>query len=901
MDRTRHINIANWNSNGLTNKMGEVINFIHNHGIDILIITETKLQTRHKIKIKNFTIHRRDRPVRRGGGVMIAIHNRVPHRLLQPTNSDIEHVSVQIGNDTTITAAYNPPDNLMTDQDLDALVKLSNKTLTIGDFNARHRFWNNHQNNRNGNTLLDYTINNNVTIIAPDAPTHHPQNGMTPTYIDLTINRNVTQNLEPTVLNELNSDHLPVIFTLKNVKINDTQRQTYLYDNNTDWNKYRRILNENTIINNNITTGGDLDIEIAKITENIQKARDEIAKKFTLKPQEDRIPQTILNKIRIKNGLRRQWQRHRRTEDRNRLNELQNEIRTDIQRYKNLVWTNKLRNLNVRDNSLWKMTSQLRKNYITVTTLENTTDQTYAYSDKDKAKLLAEHFERVYVCTPDETQEQKNITETMRPAVTKMIPDRQTMEKLICRPNEILEIIKKLANKKAPGPDEISNILLKRLPLKTIVQLTYIINSILKLQHFPSAWKQAIIIPILKPGKNSADPNSYRPISLLNTLSKVAERVILNRLKAEQNKLNIRQDEQFGFQETLSTELPVAKLGHDIITGFNKQQNTVLLLLDMEKAFDTVWHEGLLYKLKHVLGFSAHMTNLLKSYLTNRSFVVRVNNTQSVRKNTSSGVPQGTVLAPKLYTLYTTDIPKYTSTKTLLFADDTAIYATSYYAEVANKHIKYHLMKLLPYYKHWKIKINANKTEIVIFTQKFTNNKIREKLKINDVTIQDKITGKYLGITLDYRLSFVQQISNALKRTYLATRGIYPLIAKNSELDTNNKILLYKTIIRPILTYGSNVWHKTSATQKHRMQIYQNKILRTITNSNRYTNMRRLHQQINVQKIEEFIDDKADKFYRNTILRNNLTRDIASIRHNNDQIIKHKYLHQRLPLFFEPP
>ena len=837
------LNVANWNCNGLSNKMGEVIDFIQKHDIDIMTITETKLQPTHKTKIRNFTIHRADRPNRRGGGVMIAVHHRVPHRLLPQTNSAIEHVSVQIGSNITITAAYNPPDNLITNNDLDQLTSLSNSNLTIGDFNARHRFWKNHINNRNGNTLLDYATDNNIVIIGPEVPTHYPQNGTTPTYIDLILNNNVTQDIRATVLDELNSDHLPVTFTLKNVKVNDMQKKTYIYNEHTDWEKYKRILTSSTIINNNITDIHQLEEEVAKLTTNIQKTRDKIATKKLLIAKEDRLPQQLMDKIRSKNRLRRQWQRHRRPEDRIRLNELQTDIRTSIQDHKNLVWTNKLNNLNVRDNSLWKMTKQLRKSFATVTTLHNQSDNAYAYSDDDKAKLLASHYEAVYVCTPDDTQEQTDITVTMRQPYTRAPLNRQTLADLTCRPGEVLAIIKKLANRKAPGPDDIPNILLKRLPLKTKVQLAYIIDAILKLQHFPSAWKQAIIIPILKPGKNGADPNSYRPISLLNTLSKVAERVILVRLKTIERKLKIKQDEQFGFREHLSTELPVAKLGQDVVTGYNKQQNTVLLLLDMEKAFDTVWHEGLLHKLKNVLGFPQYMTNLLQTYLTNRSFKVRVNNTMSAEKTIHSGVPQGTVLAPKLYTLYTTDIPTYPNTKTLLFADDTAIYASSFSAEVANKHIKYHLLRLLPYYRHWKIRINANKTETIIFTQKYTNNKIREKIKIDDVTIQNKQTVKYLGITLDYRLSFKPHVTNALKRAFLANKAIYSLMAKDSGLSENNKKLLYKTILRPILTYGSHVWHKTSDTQKHRLQVYQNKILRLTTNSNRYTNIQQMHEQ----------------------------------------------------------
>lgn len=190
-------------------------------------------------------------------------------------------------------------------------------------------------------------------------------------------------------------------------------------------------------------------------------------------------------------------------------------------------------------------------------------------------------------------------------------------------PKEIFNIIRTLPTRKAPGIDNIQNIILKNLPRKPLVQLTNIINATLKLLHFPSHWKTGNITPILKKGKNQIEPSSYRPISLLSTMSKIhiTERVILKRLNDFEEKENITVDHQFGSRKSHSTVQQVVRITNDISTNFNENAVTVMLLLDIEKAFDKVWIDGLIYKMiqykyPHVL------IKFINAYLKNRHFIV---------------------------------------------------------------------------------------------------------------------------------------------------------------------------------------------------------------------------------------------------------------------------------------
>ncbi|GFW12209.1 probable RNA-directed DNA polymerase from transposon X-element [Trichonephila clavipes] len=164
-------------------------------------------------------------------------------------------------------------------------------------------------------------------------------------------------------------------------------------------------------------------------------------------------------------------------------------------------------------------------------------------------------------------------------------------------PSEIISYIKKSNSKKAPGKDGISNRMTKNFTLKAILILTILINKILTLNFFPKAWKEAIIFPILKPGQNKNIPSSYRPISLLSTLSKIIESIILTRLKEFIYTNNIINPNQYGFTNKLSTLHPLLNLTEAISEGFQSKKSTGAVFLDIQKAFDYVWLTVLTYKL----------------------------------------------------------------------------------------------------------------------------------------------------------------------------------------------------------------------------------------------------------------------------------------------------------------
>lgn len=468
----------------------------------------------------------------------------------------------------------------------------------------------------------------------------------------------------------------------------------------------------------------------------------------------------------------------------------------------------------------------------------------------------------------------------------------------LTNPTEIKSIIKKLPSKKAPGHDNLDNKIIKNLSTKVIVQLMYLINAVLKTNYFPETWKLALIIPIPKPLKDITNPVNYRPISLLTCLSKIAEKVILNRINSFDKKHKIIIDEQFGFRGGHNTSMQAARIAHAITLNYNKSNVTSLVLLDIEKAFDTVWIEGITYKLIKYK-FPQALIKLLHNYLTGRKFKIKINASYSRVRYPKAGVPQGSVLGPVIFSYFMNDIPKFKQTKLAVYADDTAIYSHSCNAQVATKQTQIHTHLVCEFANKWKIKLNNSKTEHIVFTRKFTNNTVYEPLRVEEMRIQQAQNSiKYLGVRFDKRMSFMSNTKNLVNKGHKTIRMLYPLLNRNSRLSVNTKKLLYTAIIRPVITYACPVWCSMSKTSMLKLQRIQNKCLRLALNKDRYKTIRELHEQSGLETIDQFTKRISTNFYKKHIRNSELTRDIILSQNqiNSLPMDKHKLIYSKLNL-----
>lgn len=242
-------------------------------------------------------------------------------------------------------------------------------------------------------------------------------------------------------------------------------------------------------------------------------------------------------------------------------------------------------------------------------------------------------------------------------------------------PISIAELNSALTNlrSKAFGSDFVSNVMIKNLSTANRKSWLYVLNQLLSSGFVPPSWKTAIVIPVLKPGKNAADVDSYRPIALTSCEAKAFEKIINARLQWHLDKINAIPKQQIGFRRNCSTSDHLIRLETAVKKGFNNSESTFGIFLDLTKAYDLTWVEALLFKLSR-LKVSGSLLLWLKNFLSCRILRVRINSTLSSSSLLFIGLPQGGVLCPTLWIvmMYDFPLPSNPLIELFLFADDIA-------------------------------------------------------------------------------------------------------------------------------------------------------------------------------------------------------------------------------------
>lgn len=391
-------------------------------------------------------------------------------------------------------------------------------------------------------------------------------------------------------------------------------------------------------------------------------------------------------------------------------------------------------------------------------------------------------------------------------------------------PTEIKALILNLKNKKAPGPDGITNEVLKASVEYTTQPLSYLINLALSTGKFPSNLKTATIKPLFKGGDKSKLTN-YRPISLTSSIAKIFEKVLKNRLVSYLDKNNVISKNQFGFQQNKSTQDAIAKLTSIIYEAVDKKKACLGVFVDLAKAFDTVNHGLLLDKLEH-LGVRGIAYNLFKSYLQNRTQRVQVNGVLSNIETVTCGVPQGTVLGPIMFIIYINDLLNINSSGTLIsFADDTVIvYTADCWSEVINT-TKTDLKVILDHFKINELTVNTKKTNILPFTSYEKYLPDCDNIALENIKIEFVSSIKYLGIYLDSFLRWdihVQSVTNKLRGM------IFKFYNFRNFLSVNHLKILYHNLVESILQYGIIGWGGIRKTYIIQLERIQKRILKII-------------------------------------------------------------------------
>lgn len=218
-------------------------------------------------------------------------------------------------------------------------------------------------------------------------------------------------------------------------------------------------------------------------------------------------------------------------------------------------------------------------------------------------------------------------------------------------------------------------------------------------------------------------------------------------------------------------------------------------------------------------------------------------------------MPQGSVLSPMLYNFFTYDIPKLDYCKLALFADDTAIFTSSKFFKDISKKLNRDTIKLIRFFSKWKIKLNNSKSVACYFTRRRTKQipKRTDNIKVGDNHIPWNNVIKYLGCHLEGRLTMKTQIKSSINKSIMSLKSLYPLVNRKSLLSVSVKNQIYKLYFRPVLVYPATLTKRCARTTQQKIQISQNKLLRLFNNKPWDYKTSNLHEETNMETIEEFL------------------------------------------------
>lgn len=371
---------------------------------------------------------------------------------------------------------------------------------------------------------------------------------------------------------------------------------------------------------------------------------------------------------------------------------------------------------------------------------------------------------------------------------------------------EVQNVIQSLKNSKATDLYDQSVDMYKENLQHLSRPLTYIINLMFEKGIFPNKLKKAKIIPLFKAG-DIEDVSCYRPIALLPILAKIFEKIIALRIINYLETHKILSDKQFGFRKGKNTSQAIWELVNFISEGFESFKSTLVLFLDLSKAFDCVSKEILLNKLDFY-GFKGVVYGLMSSYLSDRYQCVYYKEELSNMLAVKHGVPQGSVLGPLLFLIYVNDLPDVHSALTVLFADDTTFAEHLRDAGSNGADLQANILsKSSDWFNANKLCLNTNKTHTLLFSTKTTNPQ----------------TVKFLGLTLDTRLSWHPHINDLSTKL---SKKVYGIRQIKNRVNLDAALIAYHALFHSAMVYGLINWGTSNQIQS--IFIIQKKAIRAL-------------------------------------------------------------------------
>jgi ribonuclease HI len=732
---------------------------------------------------------------------------------------------------TLVVNIYNPPgrDSIITPlrQYLSQNIKAYkyHAIVMAGDFNLHHPMWNppNYKkHDSQADELVEMMADNSMRLIIPPGTITYPAKRRTAgTAIDLVWGNEVVEN---TVLkcqiaekNDHGSDHLPIETEL-HLYPGQRNRQDEMPLNyeKTDWDtlgiKIAKYLP--AIIDNNANiTPADVDQYASEITDALTRAVQETTPRKRISPFSKRWWNDELTEQRKEtNHLRNVFHRTGSTWDRKRWKKKRKEYQNNIRAAKERTWRDFVEEAD--EKTIWMV-----KKYIDATPTPSyipTLDGNATTNDEKAEKFQATFFPLPPPADLSDISDQTRYPEPVHcPSVITM--------------RQLENAINKLAPNKAPGPDEISNRVLKKNFSTIQHHLLALAQASMNTGHFPTPFKTTTTVVLRKPMKpDYTKPNAYRPIALENTIGKVLESVIADVLSYLTESYELLPPQHFGGRPGRTAEDAMMLLSERIHRAWKHQEIYSVVFMDVAGAFNNVHHARLIDNMRK-RRIPTHITKWVESFLKGRSTQLRFNGITSETIPTPAGTPQGSPLSPILYMYYNGDLlditRRYPYCHSLGFIDDIA-YGIQGQSDDRNAAM---ICAMLEEAETWRRKHGAQFEKSKYILVHFTRNRRKKTsapINMADIRIEPSEEARYLGVYFDKELRFTTHLQ------YIAKKGTKFALAMSSAAKSTwgaqfrHIRQLFIAVVAPRTDYAAIIWHRPN--DKHSQATAQQSKLETV-------------------------------------------------------------------------
>lgn len=743
------------------------------------------------------------------------------------------------------------------------LLNFDNQPVIIsGDMNARHSLWNDTTNNRHGNMLAELISDWNLTIHNNSGATCVTPSGNS--IIDLTLTNNAatrwihnwnTQTQSSSIFDHkqikfciVSPQAIPTRLNNSTSKFNEAKANWSIFKEHFNTQEFQQFNQSLDDINN----PEDLDKTVLQLTRFIQEGAYKSMPTKKYSQRQHRTPwwddELRLMQISTKNL-------------RNLFFHEKDNAKKQIRKQQYNAYRNRyIRTINKKKAASWR-------SFLEESTSDNAWGNTYKMI---KNKTKPKSFDLPILDNSPPTKHPdiiiglvNDLFPTDPTQELPYPPHSQAQENYWITPSNIISMIESTNNKKAPGNDHITNNMLKQIKHELSRPLSTIFNKIITLGYYPRNWKNSVISVFPKPNKEDLlNPNNYRPISLISSLSKLLEKFIQTTLQKFIETNNLLNSNQHGFTKHRSTTTALTNITKDILDN-KKQHPTSILAIDYSKAFDHAnWN--IIIKNLSQANFPLSIINVIRSYLTDRSVTFHYNQHKHTQ-STNKGCPQGSPLSPTLWNIIINTLLNSFSVHGAYvhaYADDLNIVCTGNNL----KELQTCLQNSLDFVHNWSqanhLTINAQKTQILHFHNKTLSGPV--KLNNNIIDIVPKI--KLLGVTLSNhpfksRLNFNAHIDSIVKKI-TKTKIVLLSFCKNTYgINHKKRRTLYTGLIRPAIVYGSEIWSDhITASHSNKLESLQHSILKNIIGAYRTTSRQCAAILTNIEPVMTYIKSRQLKF-----------------------------------------